>query len=89
MNFVTYDAGDFWVSKYGPIEILENLPNGYRFIEFLRTGNKYVVRKSQIKNRTVVDELSPEEPCWDNLHISVTNRQEADEYVKACQSERQ
>lgn len=85
MYCVTYDAGDFWVSKYGPIEILENLPNGYRRIRFLKTGNEQVVTKGQIKRRNVVDVVG--EPCWDNLHIVVTNREEADRYVSTCQSE--
>lgn len=86
---VKYEAGDFWVSSYGPIEILVNLPDGYRLIEFLRTGNKYVVHKRRIQKRTVVDVLSTRRDGSNLLNHVVTNRQEADEYVRACQSERQ
>lgn len=70
MALVTYDAGDFWVSKHGPIEILENLPGNMRRIRFLKTGNEYVVTKNQIRRRNVIDELSDEEPSFDNLHIT-------------------
>lgn len=87
MNYVTYTAGDFWVSRSGPFEILENLPHGYRKIRFLRTGNEYVVTKGEIRKRVVLDTKSDEKPKWDNLLIRVRDRKEADEYIASLDRE--
>lgn len=79
MPLIKYEAGDFWVSQYGPIEIMANLPNNKRLIRFLFTDNYYIVNKSQVRDRTVVDLFSSEKPSFDNLHITV-------EHVLKCKS---
>ena len=81
---VKYTAGDFWVSKYGPFEILENLPDNQRRIRFLKTGNEYVVSKDRIRRRTVTDTGYG---SWDNLLIRVRDRKEADEYIASLDRE--
>lgn len=81
--------GDYYSTLSGPVVIVGRYHRSKQIVRFLRTGNEEVLDIKDVCHGMVVDKASNEKPSHELLVHVVTNRQEADEYVRACQSERQ